>query len=156
MHSPFQCSKVRSKTAYLQTMYLDCVRKWVRSCEQIFGSESKRARLYSVKVIKTSWLAIYRLFILSMVAKRIASLLRNRPWNTLHNFFVLRHARCWERTTSMHPHLHLKSSHFFYCACPISSVGVWFWNFLSASDRNHGNRPNISYVNSRPGFRRQN
>jgi len=33
-HSQFHRSKVPMKTAILQTMYLGCIRKWIRSCKQ--------------------------------------------------------------------------------------------------------------------------
>jgi len=36
-----------------------------------------------------------------MVTSRVAWLFQNRPWNGPHNFFVLTHARHWERTTLM-------------------------------------------------------
>ena len=88
------------KSAFSQTMYLGCVWKWIRPCKQNTAPESRRASLYSVKVIKMSRLAIDRLFILWLLHV-VASLLRKR----LHDIFVLRHAKQLERTTPMRPKL---------------------------------------------------
>jgi len=63
-HSQFQCSKVRSKSASLQTVYLSCVWKGIWSWEQKSVPESRHATLYGVKVIKKSRLASDRLLIL--------------------------------------------------------------------------------------------
>jgi len=60
----FFCSKGRQTSAFLQTMYLSCVWKWIRSREQNSVPESRRATLHSVKVIKMSWLTIDRFPIL--------------------------------------------------------------------------------------------
>jgi len=51
----------------------------------------------------------------SMVTSWVASLLQNRPWNTLHSFVVRRHARHWEKTTPMRLKLYLKPL-LFNCA----------------------------------------
>jgi len=64
-------------------------------------SESGCASLYNVKVFKMSKLAMDCLLTLWSF-QWVASLLRNRPWNQLHNFSVPRHEICWERTTLMH------------------------------------------------------
>ena len=83
-------------------------------------TKSRRASLYSVKVIKMSRVPIDRFFY-STVASRVVSLLRN-------NFSVLRRARCWKRTTPVH----LK----------LLAFGVWTLSFTS--DRNHANAPIVS------------
>jgi len=68
--------------------------------------------------------ANYRSLSYSMVALQVASLLRNRPWHRLHTFFVLRHARRWERTTPMYLKLHQKPLHLL--TVPIRSrARVW-------------------------------
>ena len=45
-------ARVRPKSVFLQTMYLDCVWKWIRSREQNSAPESRRVSLHYVKVIK--------------------------------------------------------------------------------------------------------
>ena len=57
---------------------------------------------------------------LSMVTLPVLS---NRPWNTLHNFFVLRHTRNWERTL-LHPKLHPKPLRLL-TAPILSRARVW-------------------------------
>jgi len=52
------------KRAFLQTMYLGCVSKWIWSQERNSVPESRRASLYSVKVIKMSRLTINRILTL--------------------------------------------------------------------------------------------
>jgi len=64
MHSQFRCSKVRPKSAFLQTMYLGCDWKRIRLLEQNFVPERRRASLNRVKVIKMSRLTIDRSLIL--------------------------------------------------------------------------------------------
>ena len=113
-HFQFFCFKVRPKSAFY------CVGKWIWSCEKNSTSESTRASLQcqGYQNVKTNyqWSLSY-----SMVASRVASLLRNRPWNKLHNFFVLRHARYWEGIAPMRPKLHLKPLHFFNCVYSLMS-----------------------------------
>ena len=46
--------KIHPESAFLQTMYLGCVWKWIRSRGQNSAPENRRASLYSVKGIKIS------------------------------------------------------------------------------------------------------
>ena len=97
MRSQLQRSEMLLKSATLPIMYLGCVWKWIRSCEQNSAPESRPAGLNSVKIIKMSRLAIDRLLIYSRltghfdVAKQTVQILstlkgkmlREDNWNEL-------------------------------------------------------------------------
>ena len=117
------------KSAFLPTMCLGCVWKWIRSCKQNSMPESRRTSLQNV-------MASFRSITCSMVASSVASLLWNRPWNRQHNFFVLRHPRRWGKTTQLRRKIHPKP------LCFLTALTGSRLQFSVASDRNHANRPN--------------
>jgi len=93
-----------------------------------FVPKTRCASLYSFKVIKMSRLTNYRPHSYSMVASRVALLLRNRPWNRLQNFFLLRHTRRWEWETLRCLELHPKPLHFLtvpICSCDRVFFCIW-------------------------------
>jgi len=81
--------------------------------------EIRRTSLYSVMVVKMSRLSINRLFILPY--HFTGCFIFAKPAT---QFSVLRHARHWERTTSMHPKLCTKLLTFFYYLS-WNAVGLW-------------------------------
>ena len=91
----------------------------------------------------------YHSLIYSMVASRVTSWLQNRPWNRLYNIFLLEHARHWERTTLVHSKLYPKPPSLL--TAPICSHDR-VWDVLSASDRNHANRPVDKFSPKMPHF----
>ena len=127
MRFQFFCSRVCPKSVFLQTMYLGCAWKCIRSSEQNAASERSRVSLYSVKVIKMSRLTINRFFILWA----LHALLRNR----LH--FAFRNARRRERGQLRCAW----NSWDFYLR--LSARVITSEIFLSASGWKHANRPNI-------------
>ena len=84
--------------------------------------------------------ANYQSLSYSMGTSWIASLLWNRPWNRVRNPFVFRNARHREGITPLR--LKLRQKPLRFSAAPIR-LRDHFWNFLSASDWKHPNRPNI-------------
>ena len=67
LKSCFSAQKCARKVDFYKPyIYLGCIWKWIRSHEQNFVSESRRASLYSVKVIKMPRLTIDRLFLWSL------------------------------------------------------------------------------------------
>lgn len=119
------------ETVLLETMYLDCVWKSIRSCEQNFVPEGRFASLYSVKATKMSRLTILSGFLFYgrftgqvVVAKQTV---RQTQMARLNDLFVQCTRNC------------------IWNCCPLTAPKCSLdraWIFLSASHQNHPNRPN--------------